>query len=64
MSSDDWDTCDDAMADKLAITDVAFVSDKKKPPPDYDVVSGLHVCVKKASYPALFVNVSTLVPLR
>jgi hypothetical protein len=39
MSSDDWDTLDDAMADKLVLTDVAFVSDKKKPPHDYEVVS-------------------------
>lgn len=39
MSNDDWDTLDDAMADKLVLTDVAFVSDKKKPPHDYEVVS-------------------------
>ena len=39
MSSEDWDTLDDAMADKLVLTDVAFVSDKKKPPHDYEVVS-------------------------
>ena len=39
MSSEEWDTLDDAMADKLMLTDVAFVSDKKKPPRDYEVVS-------------------------
>ena len=39
MSSEDWDTLDDAMAGKLVLTDVAFVSDKKKPPHDYEVVS-------------------------
>lgn len=39
MSSEEWDTLDDAMADKLMLTDVAFVSDKKKPPQDYEVVS-------------------------
>lgn len=39
MSSEEWDTLDDAMADKLVLTDVAFVSDKKKPPHDYEVVS-------------------------
>ena len=35
----DWDKLDDAMANKLSITDVSFVSDKKKGPRDYDVVS-------------------------
>ena len=39
MSNEDWDTLDDAMADKLVLTDVAFVSDKKKPPHDYELVS-------------------------
>ena len=39
MSSEEWDTLDDAMANKLMLTDVAFVSDKKKPPHDYEVVS-------------------------
>ena len=43
MSIEEWDTLDDAMADKLVITDVAFVSDRKKPPPDYEVVS-LDLC--------------------
>ena len=38
MSNEEWDTLDDAMADKLVLTDVAFVSDKKKPPQDYEVV--------------------------
>ena len=39
MSNEGWDTLDDAMASKLSITDVSFVSDKKKAPRDYDVVS-------------------------
>ena len=42
MSNEDWDTLDDAMANKLSITDVSFVSDKKKAPRDYDVVSSSH----------------------
>lgn len=41
MSNEEWDTLDDAMANKLVITDVAFVSDRKKPPQDYEVVSRL-----------------------
>ena len=39
ISSEESDALDDAMADKLVITDVAFVSDRRRPPPDYEVVS-------------------------
>ena len=51
----DWDKLDDAMANKLSITDVSFVSDKKKGPRDYDVVSlplisTPKTCVRRYSY--------------
>ena len=56
-STDEWDTLDEAMADKLVLTDVAFISDKKKPPPDYEVVSW-------SSFISILVNIFCLVRLR